>query len=227
VAYWQTGEVAGSSGSADSRDACGHASEQCGAHGQTCTVGGKNTLDMLVVLPLTEEEVMTKEDTMDLDRLIATTKVNMKSLYKQCDVLNAKVRRVQNVKSHIIQVLTSLTKISVDQSKERERLSRRGRHEDGRFTPIVLTKAHQSPGHHVYDRHETLTKDQHSLLTLQDRNDRSAGLTPLWATVIEKEASLDAAESQIPYYPGARRSMMKRIQQLWFEETATRTENKS
>jgi hypothetical protein len=26
------------------------------------------------------------------------------------------------------------------------------------FTPIVLTTAHCSPGRHVYDRHETLTR---------------------------------------------------------------------
>jgi hypothetical protein len=160
----------------------------------------------------------------DLDRLIVTTKINMKSLYKQRDVLNAKVRQAQNAKSRIIQVLTSLTKISVDQSKERERLSRKGRHEDGRFTPIVLTTAHQSPGHHVYDRHETLTKDQRSLLTLQGRNARSAGLTPLLATVIEKEASLDAAEPRIPHYPGARRSMLQRMQQLRLEEAAAKAE---
>lgn len=160
----------------------------------------------------------------DLDRLITTTKVNMKSLYKQRDVLNAKVRQAQNAKIRIIQVLTSLTKISVEQSKEREWLSRKGRHEDGRFTSIVLTTAHQSPGHHVYDRHENLTKDQRSLLTLQDRNARSAGLTPLLATVIEKEASLDATEPQIPHYPGARRSMLQRMQQLRLEEAAAKAE---
>ena len=95
------------------------------------------------------------------------------------------------------------------QQKERDAEARRERHDQGAFTPILLTTAHQSPGHHVYDRHEALTQAERAALTLAGRNARSRNLTPILASVQEDAQGLPEEHDTMPHHPGFRRAQMQ------------------
>lgn len=126
----------------------------------------------------------------------------------------ATVRNLEKDSKRITEVLTSITTISTVQTKERDRLARGLRHDDGKFTPIVLTTAHQSPGRHVYDRHETMTRAERSELLLQGRNARSRNLTPILAKVNEEHYEDEVEVNRTPYFAGFRRSLMQRREEI-------------
>jgi len=157
------------------------------------------------------------------ERQVATQVKFLKKAMQSRKALFSTVKNLDNDSARTMQVLQAITTIATAQVKERLRLSRNVRHEEGAFTPIVLTTAHQSPGRHVYDRHETMTHAQRVQITLEGRNARSRNLTPVLAKVSENTSFHQQEKEQddpVPYYPGARRSRVQRLERLKEDESA-------
>ena len=133
----------------------------------------------------------------------------IKRARKTKENLLATVRNLERESIRTTQVLTSISAIASRQQKERDAEARRERHDQGAFTPILLTTAHQSPGHHVYDRHEALTQAERAALTLAGRNARSRNLTPILASVQEDAQGLPEEHDTMPHHPGFRRAQMQ------------------
>uniref|UniRef100_A0A0C3SIF9 Uncharacterized protein n=1 Tax=Guillardia theta (strain CCMP2712) TaxID=905079 RepID=A0A0C3SIF9_GUITC len=91
------------------------------------------------------------------------------------------IRNIEHDIKRVTQVIESLHKISSSRLKERERQERNERHEQGNFTPILLSQGFESPGHHVYGSFHILSEQEKQALVLAGRNARSHNITPILA----------------------------------------------